>query len=296
MLVTNLSVQILTFFKNYCSYNGLPYNNYMEHMQNNFYYEILCDNHVHHPDINLESEHGFSVWLEYADKKILFDTGNSEIFIRNAERLNVDLSEADFLVFSHGHYDHTGGLCALDKIIRDDVLIYAHKDFLQKERYSLHKDGKIKYVGISDECRSFFEKRKSYVRFIDSPTEISEDILLTGYVPRETPFEDTGGSFWLDAECKQADNINDDMSLWIKGKDGLLIFSGCAHSGIINTINHIRRESNCDKAHAIIGGTHLKNADDMRLQKTAEFLKNIKPEILTTCHCSGEKINSLLVD
>ena len=89
------------------------------------------------------------------------------------------------------------------------------------------------------------------------PTEVSPGISVTGEIPRRTDFEDTGGSFYLDKACTEPDSLMDDQALYIECVQGLVILLGCAHSGVVNTLEHISRLTGCDRFHAVIGGMHL---------------------------------------
>ncbi len=258
-------------------------------MTKNIDYQIIVDNTAH--THNLETEHGLAVWIEADGKNILFDSSQSSMIVENAKKLNIPLEKTDILILSHGHYDHTGGLEALQNILRDNVIIYAHPDIML-ERYSRHANGDIKEIGITKSGREFINKREKYIQWIDMPSAITEKIWLTGFVPRFTEFEDTGGDFWLEKKCITPDVINDDMSLWFESEAGIWLFLGCAHAGIINIIKHIKSINKDDKFYAIVGGTHLRNASNERIEKTVSYIKKLNLNIFTPCHCTGGKIEA----
>jgi len=115
---------------------------------------ILVDNQSSKAE--LHSEHGLSLWIEADDKRILFDTGQSEMLIRNAKVLGIDLRTADTLVLSHGHYDHTGGVAAvLD--LNPEISVYCHPGVFMP-RYSRQPDGKMKPVGINAKASNDLHK------------------------------------------------------------------------------------------------------------------------------------------
>jgi 7,8-dihydropterin-6-yl-methyl-4-(beta-D-ribofuranosyl)aminobenzene 5'-phosphate synthase len=118
---------------------------------------------------------------------------------------------------------------------------------------------------------------------------LSSTIGLTGPIPRQTTFEDTGGAFFLDPEARHADPIEDDLALWIKTDQGLVVCVGCCHAGIINTLTHVRRLSGVAQIRAIIGGLHLLNADDRRLNHTLSAMQTIPIETVIPCHCTGDR-------
>jgi 7,8-dihydropterin-6-yl-methyl-4-(beta-D-ribofuranosyl)aminobenzene 5'-phosphate synthase len=258
---------------------------------NTLKFAILIDNSAHTP--GLATEHGLSIWIDTGETRILFDTGQSNAFFRNAQALEIDVSAADHLVLSHGHYDHTGGLAALEGVLRPGTPIHAHPGILPK-RYSRHADGTVHEIGLPDSAREFLARREACFHPVTAPTEIAPRMWLTGPVPRETAFEDTGGDFWLDKQCSQPDPIEDDLSLWVERDEGLWIFLGCAHAGVANIIRHIQTVSGRKDVHAVIGGTHLRSASPERLEKTAAFFRELAPAVLLPCHCSGDGINDLL--
>jgi 7,8-dihydropterin-6-yl-methyl-4-(beta-D-ribofuranosyl)aminobenzene 5'-phosphate synthase len=239
------------------------------------------------------SEHGFAVWIEADKKRILFDTGTTgNVLINNAGAQGIDISTADFLVLSHGHYDHTGGIKAVLKV-NPAVKIICHPS-VSIPRYSRQKDGEMKSVGITSETRVALKRVIDNVQWVSKPTELFEGAGITGEIDRTSSFEDTGGEFYLDNEGKRVDLIEDDLAMWFTTINGLVVLTGCCHSGIVNTINHIRKLKKGKIAlHALIGGFHLCNASKSRISKSADFLKNEKIEFIVPAHCTGEAAFSL---
>ena len=182
----------------------------------------------------LLAEHGLSFWIEYGDKRIIFDTGQSDILIKNAEVLGIDLAETDAIVLSHGHYDHTGGLAAvLD--IADKAKIYLHPAAVEP-KFSKKTAG-AEPIGMSDSARKAIKNRE--VIWTETPTQIFPGVTVTGQVPRINDFEDVGGAFFLDENCQKADELLDDQTLFIETAKGLVILFGCAHAGVVNILHHI---------------------------------------------------------
>lgn len=106
-------------------------------------------------------------------------------------------------------------------------------------------------------------------------------------MPRQSDFEDVGGPFFLDPDSHAGDLIEDDQSMWFETDDGLVILLGCCHAGLSNTVEHIRKFSGIQKVKGIIGGMHLVNADQNRLDRTFAVMKEWKPAFLVPCHCTG---------
>jgi 7,8-dihydropterin-6-yl-methyl-4-(beta-D-ribofuranosyl)aminobenzene 5'-phosphate synthase len=242
----------------------------------------------------LASEHGLSFWIESGDKRILFDTGQGRSLESNAPALGVDLGETDVLVLSHGHYDHTGGVAhVLHEARHADV--YCHPE-VRRARYAV-KDGKAKPIGIPKRPLKALEKLPpERLHWAEGPLMLSDDIGISGPVPRSTSYEDTGGPFYLDQEGNDPDPIEDDLALWVQTDGGVVVCFGCAHAGVINTLSYIRDLIGGAKIRAIIGGTHLVNAGRERLAETIAVLRVLRIPMIVPCHCTGEEASHVLVE
>jgi 7,8-dihydropterin-6-yl-methyl-4-(beta-D-ribofuranosyl)aminobenzene 5'-phosphate synthase len=245
---------------------------------------ILVDNQA---GPGLTTEHGFSLWIEADGRYILFDTGQGPALPMNARTLGVDLRQTDMLVLSHGHYDHTGGIPHVLHVA-PNAHVYCHPGVVQP-RYSL-RNGSPKPAHMPSESMAALDRLpEKHLRWTSEAVMLSSTIGLTGPIPRQTTFEDTGGAFFLDPEARHADPIEDDLALWIKTDQGLVVCVGCCHAGIINTLTHIRRLSGVAPIRAIIGGLHLLNADDRRLNHTLSAMQTIPIETVIPCHCTGDR-------
>ena len=203
----------------------------MEHIE----LTILVDNNAQE---GLAAEHGFSLWVESDNKTILFDTGNKNAFTENVNLLGKDVSRVTDLVISHGHYDHTGGVeMVLQKAKGAEVFLHQGA-FLPR------------YVKDADSARAIRVPEnalKALDRFADTrvhwatrPLSLDDSIGVTGPIPRNNDIEDVGGDFYLDMECSRPDRIEDDLAMWIKTKNGVIVCVGCSHAGIINTLEAVR--------------------------------------------------------
>ena len=212
---------------------------------------ILVDNQA---GPGLTTEHGFSLWIETDGRRILFDTGQGPALPMNARTLGVDLQQTDMLVLSHGHYDHTGGIPHVLQVA-PNAHVYCHPGVVQP-RYSL-RNGSPKPAHMPSESMAALDRLpEKNLHWTSEAVRLSENIGLTGPIPRQTTFEDTGGAFFLDPEARHADPIEDDLALWIKTDQGLVVCVGCCHAGIINTLTHVRRLSGVARIRAVIGGLH----------------------------------------
>jgi len=242
------------------------------------------------------AEHGFSMLIRILSggKKtsVLFDTGISAGgVVENAERMGLDLSEVEYVVLSHGHYDHFGGLISTLKTIdKANLPLILHEDMF-KTRGKANPDGSIR---IYPQFPVREQLNSAHLIYTKQPNIIDNSaILVTGEIPRETSFE-TG--FLQHRTLKdgiwQLDHlILDDRAivLSVKGK-GLAIISGCAHAGIINTITYSQRITGVKNVYAVIGGFHLSGKDcEERIQPTINELIKINPKLIIPSHCTGWK-------
>ena len=251
---------------------------------------VLSDNRSAY---GLEAEHGFSLWIETAGHKILFDTGRGEAMLRNAEALGIDLGLEDCVVLSHGHYDHTGNVSNV--LARSGhARLYLHPDAIQT-RYSIHDAPKP--IGMPEEVKMAVRALPDTRRCrVSTPWALAEGLMITGPVPRVTAYEDTGGPFFLDTEGKHADMIPDDLSLWIETRAGLVLCLGCCHAGVVNTLRHSMGLAGDHRVVAVIGGMHLLHATETRLERTAEALKAYTIPHVFPCHCTGDAACAYLAE
>ncbi len=218
------------------------------------------------------AEHGLSYFIEYDNKKILFDTGASDVFLKNAEKLNVNLNDTDVIVLSHGHWDHGNGL----KYIENKPLI-CHPDVFAKR----FRKGENKNIGLE---LSFEElKNKFSITESKTPYYITEKIIFLGEIPRLTNFEAQTTAFVR--ETGEDDFVPDDTALAIIKNNELIIVSACSHSGICNIVEYAKKITGINTVKAVIGGFHLKIQNKQTL-KTVEYFKKNKVENLLPSHCT----------
>jgi 7,8-dihydropterin-6-yl-methyl-4-(beta-D-ribofuranosyl)aminobenzene 5'-phosphate synthase len=232
----------------------------------------------------LLAEHGLALWIEIGDRKILFDAGQGMALYNNACFLGINLEEADMVILSHGHYDHTGGLPEVLEQVKN-VSVYAHPAVFEI-RFSRHSDGGIHNIAMPRLSQEALRQKANLI-LSDKPKEIFPGFHLTGAIPRVTDFEDTGGDFYLDRECLTPDPVLDDQAVFIETSSGLVVILGCAHSGVINTLNYIRKLTGNASIHTVIGGMHLGNASESRIAQTIQQLKKLKLQALMPAHCTG---------
>ncbi len=248
-----------------------------------------------HMDLPL-AEHGFSVLIRVVsgDKSscVLFDVGGTRRgMVENTERMDIDLSEVESIVLSHGHYDHFGGLVAAVKAVgKTDLPIIVHENMF-KTRGSANAKGAVRqYPDFPSEA----ELKPARLVSTTQPSLTADGtVCVTGEIPRRTSFETgyTQHKAFVKGAWKSDPLIMDEraVAINVKGK-GLVVVSGCAHAGIINTVNYAQEITGTEKVYAVLGGFHLAGKTfESRIQPTITELEKINPELIVPSHCTGWK-------
>lgn len=244
----------------------------------------LVDNMVSRSGV--QGEHGLSICVDTPEGAVLWDTGQSELFIENAKKLGISLHRVQHIALSHGHYDHTGGVLGMVSRI-PNCTVYAHPGiFTGRFTPDRENPGSSAAIGIPYE-KQVIETHCREVKLSREPREIIPGVFLTGEIPRVTGFEDTGGAFFLDAACTKPDPISDDQSLIIETMGGLVVLLGCCHAGLINTLLTIGKRWETDEFLLIAGGMHLMNASADRMNHTVDALREFTIRELCPGYCTG---------
>ncbi len=252
-------------------------------MNNTVRITVLMDNKA---ATGLAAEHGLSLWIEADGMALLMDTGQSGAFARNAESIHIRPADADAVILSHGHYDHSGGLSEVLPAMSAPA-IYLHPAARQP-RFSI-REGIAKSNGMPPAASVALEDMLvPGCHWVRQPVRLTPRIGLTGPIPRETSYEDAGGPFFLDPEGTVPDLIEDDMAIWIETAAGLVVCTGCCHAGLVNTLNWIREQRPGLPICAVIGGLHLAAAGEARMRQTISALWAMDVQQLIPLHCTGE--------
>ncbi len=242
--------------------------------------KVLEDNNTF-IDMYYLAEPGVSYYIEDGDDKILFDTGYSSVVIENARKMNINLSEVNKVIISHGHDDHTGGLKYFFEEKRNVELI-AHP-----ECFDYKEDNTGLYIGSPLNKNEL--NKICNLNLSRNPVQVSENITYLGEIPTLNKFEPrySIGKSIIDGK-KIEDTITDDSAIVYKSKKGLFIITGCSHSGICNIIEYAKKVCNDERIYGVIGGFHLFDVDE-RLEKTIKYLKENDIKLLYPCHCVSLK-------
>ncbi|WP_460268912.1 MBL fold metallo-hydrolase [Clostridium tertium] len=237
-------------------------------------------------------KHGLSLHIKTNKHNILFDLGSNGLFIENAIKLNINISDVDILVISHGHKDH-GGALKLFLQHNSKAKIYINKDAFNK--YYTSVLGALKfYVGLDDRLQ--FNER---IIFTEDIFQIDEDICLFSNVPKKYETSNLNDSLFIKIDGKYyKDDFTHEQSLLIRENDKYILIAGCAHKGIVNIIDKAEEIMDSNLS-TVIGGFHLFNPVNKK-SESLEFISNIaknlnnKNTIFYTCHCTGNKAFNIL--
>ncbi|BBO84927.1 MBL fold hydrolase [Desulfosarcina ovata subsp. sediminis] len=242
---------------------------------------ILCDDQAQmgFRDNIFLAQHGFSVFVA-AEQNILFDTGATDVFMHNAGLFGIDVNTADWIVLSHGHWDHADGLRALDDNTATKMKVLVHPGaFVDRHKATGQYNG-------------MFYRREEMAQKFDlvlskGPYRITDRICFLGEIPRLNDFEAQQTAFFhLQGEDRRPDFIIDDTALTIETKKGLIIITGCSHAGICNIVDYAKKVTGQKNIHAVIGGFHLLG-DRHQIEKTIDYFQRHPVAHLYPMHCTN---------
>ncbi|MBQ9141745.1 MAG: MBL fold metallo-hydrolase [Lachnospiraceae bacterium] len=236
----------------------------------------------------LIAEHGLSLYIEFRGKRILFDTGQSGDFLKNAHMLEKSMQELDMIIISHGHYDHSGGVPALINTIEKVTKMYVGEGFFEKKN-KLLPDGSYHYNGNPFTEVDIPKEKVALEIVTEDVTYLHKDILLFKSFPQISMFEQLNPRFFLQkGEEYVQDSFSEELALGLRTERGLVLIVGCSHVGISNILRSVTQRTQ-EPVYAVLGGTHLVEADEERLQKTMEAFRACGVEKIAVSHCTGEK-------
>lgn len=243
-----------------------------------------------------QGEPALSFLIEDEDKKILFDTGYSDAFINNARKMGISLYDLDYVVLSHGHLDHTWGLSSLIKLYTEATyekvdfkrpVIIAHpQTFISKSKYELKEIGSV--LSENKLARNFS------LNLSKEPLWITEELVFLGEINRKNSFEGLKIMGQVHDNTDEDDYMIEDTALAYKTSKGIVVITGCSHSGICNIIEQAKQVCQDNRVLDVVGGFHLLSPSSEQLKFTLEYFNNIKPDVLHPCHCTDLQSKILL--
>ena len=240
----------------------------------------------------LVHEHGLSLYIEFGGKRFLFDTGSTDKFLINADRMGVDLDNLDGCVISHNHYDHCGGFIYWARRGYNLPRLYTGKDFFDV-KYKMAEGGRKTFLasGITEAVLERFGVENVQCEDV---LELCPGAWVVSGFKMENDFEKTVERFTREVDGEiRIDQFKEEASLVFETDKGLVFVVGCSHPGIVNMINKVKAKFD-QPIYAVYGGTHLIAADDERIEKTLDFCRDSGIKVLGMCHCTGEHAEEMI--
>ena len=245
---------------------------------------ILSDNLVAAGE-GVLGEHGLCLHVEADGHALLFDTGQSGVFLGNAARLNLNLAPARTVVLSHGHYDHTGALPLLLAAFGPREIVAHPKLFADK--FVRRPGAKPRQIGAAFGADELV-RRGAVLRLDAQPQELLPGIVTTGTIERTTDFEVIPRVFAVRVGSRmRGDEFEDEQGLIVRTRRGLVVIVGCSHRGVINAVRHAIKLTGEPRVHAVVGGMHLGPASEDQLEGTIAELRRLGVSRVVGCHCTG---------
>lgn len=246
---------------------------------------VLVDNTLF-SSRNLYAEHGFSAYIRDGKQSIVFDTGQSGVFLQNARTFGIDPFRARHVVLSHCHLDHTWGLAAYLRAIdtaghggrpTPHPIFLAHPAlFRHVETRSEREIGMI----VSEEIL----ERYGTVRLSREPVEITDNLVFLGEIPRRFSFE---GKTAIGTSGGEPDFVPDDTAVACRTGKGIVVVTGCAHAGICSVVERAKEVLGDDRVADVIGGFHLGGASATQIEETCRYFRDLGAAEIHPCHCTG---------
>ena len=231
---------------------------------------------------------GLSILLKLSndtsEKQILYDTNTAAApILHNLNILGKSLGEVSAIFLSHCHYDHTAGLAGILDAIGRPISVVAHPEIF-RPCFEINPDG-IRHIGIVSQSCGELEQKGAVFTLTKQPLNLMTGVTTTGEIERLTAFEELEDLYTIINGDVVQDHERDDMSVILNFPEGLVIVTGCCHAGIVNTMEHARKITGVDKIYAVVGGLHLIDASEEKVDKSIEALREV--DWVFAGHCTG---------
>ncbi|MFX0080599.1 MAG: MBL fold metallo-hydrolase [Candidatus Hodarchaeota archaeon] len=273
--------------------------------------------------IRAKGEHGLSIMIKIVDREqpkyILIDTGGpAGTIIENCKLFNINLSEVDKMVLTHGHFDHFGSLPNVIPLLKEGCEFYLSPLCYEQFFIAVKKTGEIVpadklAIALKEEKDTFAMSRKlpplnknmitnladKYgVKLIETnePIKLYDGIITSGEIELIDESELTPGVYIMKSQKEfKEHSFRDEISVYINIKDkGLVILTGCGHCGIVNIIKHAQKITGIDKIYAVIGGFHEEWNSEEKIEKKVDYIERLSPSIVSGMHCTGFNFNKVM--
>ena len=244
---------------------------------------VLSENTGHD---EFKGEHGLSLYIEFGSERILLDAGRTDLFLKNAQQLGVDLSSVDYAVLSHSHYDHADGFEHFFEINKNAKLYVRHE---ADEIFYSEKEGRRHYIGPKKGMLDRFRDRIVYVEEISRSLGAAGAVLLSHTTKNLQENGARTGLYKLTGEDLVPDDFSHEQTLILPTGKGLVIFNSCSHGGAATIIREVTAYDNSHPVYAYIGGFHLFESPDEDVYEFVETLRDVKVDRLITGHCTGDR-------
>ncbi len=242
----------------------------------------------HQLDPNFGAEHGVSFYIETNKHKVLFDVGQSSLFLSNARRFNIDLSLVDVLIISHGHYDHGGGLEDFIRVNKHATIYLQESAF--ETFYSMRKENEYTYIGLSQ----YIDKNR--FTFIKGDLLIDEELRIINKIEHDFDFPKSNQTMFKQVKEEMIqDNFEHEHSLIVTENNHQVLFAGCAHKGILNIIDQAEKLVKPKCITEVFGGFHLQSRFEKyeesisHIQDMAKIMLDKNILVYYSGHCTGDR-------
>lgn len=230
------------------------------------------------------SEHGLAILIKLdKDTYWLWDTGQSSLFFESAKKLGLDLKNLKGVALSHGHYDHSGGLPTLLGETGFQGPIFAHPGCGNK-RFKFQSGQRPRQIGLDTVAIPW---PPPGFRAASKINALDNGLTMISQIRRRPGFHESVGGYFFDLSQKNPDQVDDDACLVLSSQGGPVIILGCCHSGLANTLYHVRDLLGVASVFSVAGGLHLLGAAETSLQEAVEVLKEFSVQKVYPCHCTG---------